>query len=63
MDDRCILCRRKMKYGDEYTSINKGIYSAHGDKDWVALIFHDECWKRIGESAGLNMTRLSEADV
>ena len=63
MDDRCVLCRKRMKHGEEYTSINKGIYSPHGDKDWVAVIFHDECWQRMGEAAGLKLTRLSEAQV
>jgi hypothetical protein len=63
MDDACFLCKKKMKDGDDYTSINKGIYSEEGDKEWIALIFHDSCWEKIGVNASPELTPLFEAEV
>lgn len=51
MDPRCYLCKKEVKHGEDYTSINKGIYSVEGDKDWIALIFHDACWAKFGKRA------------
>ncbi len=31
MDAQCFICRKKIKDGEEYTSINKGVYSEEGD--------------------------------
>lgn len=50
MNARCDLCKKKVKHNEEYTSINKGIYSEEGDKDWVALIFHAACWAKLGKN-------------
>lgn len=49
MDAHCYLCKKKINHGEDYTSINKGIYSMEGDKDWIALIFHDVCWGKFGK--------------
>jgi hypothetical protein len=46
----CFLCKKKINHGEEYTSINKGNYSVEGDKDWIALIFHDACWSKLGKN-------------
>jgi hypothetical protein len=46
----CALCEKKVKQSEEYTSINKGIYSEEGDKNWIALIFHDACWANLGKN-------------
>ena len=51
MDACCYLCKKEINHGEDYTSINKGNYSEEGDKDWIALIFHDACWKGLGEKA------------
>lgn len=51
MNASCHFCKKKIKHGDDYTSINKGNYSEEGDKDWIALIFHDVCWKKLGKIA------------
>lgn len=47
MEARCYLCKKKIKEGEDYTSINKGIYCEEGDKDWIALIFHEACWAKL----------------
>ena len=49
MEDRCFLCRKRLKFGEDCTSINKGTHSPSGDKDWIALIFHEACWAKFGE--------------
>jgi hypothetical protein len=46
----CALCEKKVKQSEEYTSINKGIYTEEGDKNWIALIFHDACWAMLGKN-------------
>ena len=51
MNARCYLCKKKIKHGEDFTSINKGNYSEEGDESWIALIFHDACWGKIGQSA------------
>ena len=51
MGARCYLCKKKIDHGEDYTSINKGNYSEEGDKDWIALIFHDACWGKLGKKA------------
>jgi len=38
------FCKKEIKDGENYISINKGIYTEEGDKDWIALIFHNHCW-------------------
>jgi len=51
MDAHCYVCEKKIKHGEDYTSINKGTFSEEGDKDWIALIFHDACWIKLGKTA------------
>lgn len=63
MDDRCFVCKKKIKDNEEYTSINKGFYSEFGDKDWIALIFHDKCWQLLGRYAGKKLLPLFEAEI
>jgi hypothetical protein len=63
METRCSICNKKIKYGEEYTSINKGIYSEEGGKDWIALIFHEECWHKLGMKANKDIISLFEAEV
>lgn len=63
MDNKCFLCKRKLKHGEEYTSINKGFYSEVGDKDWVALIFHNKCWRLLGKNVDKKLLPLFEAEV
>lgn len=60
---RCFLCNKRVKDGDDYTSINKGLYSEEGDKDWVALIFHEKCWRGLGKRATKQLRPLFEAEV
>lgn len=63
MDDICFVCKKKMKDGEDYTSINKGIYSEEGDKEWVAMIFHDSCWEKMGKNVSAELSPLFEAEV
>jgi len=62
MDNRCYFCKKKIKDGDEYTSISKGIYSEDGDKEWIALIFHDSCWAKMGKGADPKLAPLFKAE-
>lgn len=63
MDAKCFICMKKLKHGDKYTSINKGIYSEEGDKDWIALIFHKNCWIKFGIGIDEKLLPIFEAEV
>jgi hypothetical protein len=63
MDAKCFICEKKIKHGDEYTSTHKGIYSEEGDKDWIALIFHRNCWTRFGKGADKKSVPIFEVEV
>jgi hypothetical protein len=63
MDARCYICKKKIKYGEDVTSINKGNYSEEGDKDWIALIFHDACWERLGKTATGKIAPIFQAEA
>ncbi len=63
MASKCFVCEKKIKYGEDYTSVNKGTYSEVGDKDWIALIFHDECWARLGQRANKKIAPLFEVEA
>lgn len=63
MQDRCFFCKKKMKRGDDYTCINKGIYSEEGDKEWIALIFHDLCWSKMGGNANPALALLFNLEI
>lgn len=62
MEDRCFVCRKRLRFGEDYTSINKGTHSPSGDKDWVALVFHDACWAKLGEGASKKLMPLFRAE-
>jgi len=63
MDAKCFICKKKIKHGDEYTSINKGIHSEEGVKDWIALIFHEDCWTKYGKGIFKKLVPLFEVAV
>jgi hypothetical protein len=63
MEARCYLCKKKIEQGEDYTSINKGIYSEEGDEDWVAIIFHDACWAKFGEKATQEIAPIFEIEA
>lgn len=63
MNARCDLCKKKVKHSEEYTSINKGIYSEEGDKNWIALIFHDACWAMLGKNVIGNVANIFQVDA
>ena len=63
MNARCFVCKKKIKDEEAYTSINKGIYSEEGDKDWIALIFHETCWVKLRKDADKRLIPLFEAEV
>ena len=63
MDAQCFFCTKKIKDGEEYTSINKGVYSEEGDKDWIALIFHENCWAKFGKDIDRKLIPLFEVEV
>ncbi|MEK6635808.1 MAG: hypothetical protein AABY38_05570 [Planctomycetota bacterium] len=54
---------KRIKHGDEYTSTHKGIYSEEGDKDWIALIFHRNCWTRFEKGADKKSVPIFEVEV
>ena len=63
MDAKCFICRKKIKDREEYTSINKGVYSEEGDNDWVALIFHENCWTKFGKGVDRELIPLFETEA
>jgi hypothetical protein len=63
MKAHCYLCRKKINHGEDYTSINKGNYSEEGDKDWIALIFHDSCWKKFGKGVTENILPIFQVEA
>lgn len=63
METRCFVCRKNIGEGEDYTSINKGIYSQEGDQEWVALIFHDLCWQKMRQHAPPQLVPLFDAEV
>ncbi len=63
MNAKCFICRKRIKDGEEYTSINKGVYSEEGDNGWVALIFHENCWMKFGKGIGREWIPLFETEV
>ena len=63
MDTQCFICRKKIKDREEYTSINKGVYSEEGDNDWIALIFHENCWTKFGKGVDRELIPLFETEA
>ncbi len=58
-DAKCFICRKKIKDREEYTSINKGVYSEEGDNDWIALIFHHYFVKNLSGAFFLKAIRFN----
>ncbi|MDE3057099.1 MAG: hypothetical protein KGJ59_03970 [Bacteroidota bacterium] len=63
MEARCHFCKKRIKHDEDYTSINKGIYSEEGDNDWIALIFHEACLAKFGKKTKGRLAEIFETEL